>query len=420
MSKDKTTLMPLIVKLRLELTDQQKQEYLELMKLYAQLCNEHVQKAIEYNVFNQCGLYKYTYDVLRKSHSNITSSLFTSARMSVCNTFKGLHRRQKQVTNRVKWFTSRNKTVSHKLQKQHDKIMSVIPYFKDTSSISLSYGISYDIHQSNREMSIISLHKRLHVIYTACKRDVERLKTSQIFGDAHLVYNKNNDMFYLYVPVYVQKKQYIDNNTMLGVDQGIENILTGSDGFNIKGENTWNHLKKIMTTRSRYQKVADDNGNRHATRKHAKKHLKQSSGRQMRYINNQCHMFSKQLIQHCLDKGYSDIALEDLRGIKSKVKFRIKSLRKILHKWPQAKLIKHILYKAELNGIKVTLVPPYHTSVTCYKCHSVYPNGRVTRSTFVCPKCGMVDADINAARNMIPLAYLLKKKNENKSKQIIA
>ena len=353
MSKDRTTLMPLIVKLRLELTDQQKLDYLELMKLYAQLCNEHVQKAIEYNVFNQCGLYKYTYNVLRKSHSNVTSSLFTSARMSICNTFKSLHKRQKQITNRINWFTSRNKTVSNKLQKQYNKIMSTIPHFKNTSSVFLTYKDGFKIDQLNRSISIISLRKRLHVPYTACKRDITRLQESVCFGDSYLVYNKNNNIFYLYVPVYVQKKQYIDKQAMLGVDQGIENILTGSDGFNIKGDNTWNHLKKIMTTRSRYQKVVDDNGNRHATRKHARKHLKQSSGRQMRYINNQCHVFSKQLIQHCLDNGYSDIALEDLRGIKSKVRFRIKSLRKILHKWPQAKLIDYILYKAELNGIKL-------------------------------------------------------------------
>ena len=36
MSKDRTTLMPLTVKLRLELTDQQKLDYLELMKLQQQ------------------------------------------------------------------------------------------------------------------------------------------------------------------------------------------------------------------------------------------------------------------------------------------------------------------------------------------------------------------------------------------------
>ena len=399
MSKDRSILMPLTVKLRLELTEEQNLQYLDLMKQFANLRNEHVRIAMETNCFKQCKLYASTYKPLREIYPHIPSALFTAARISACNAFKVLHARQRRVAARIEWYQSRKKKIYSRLQKQYDKLMSAIPTFKETSSIPLDYGRCYDINQQNRSISLISLNKRQHIRYTTCKRNVDRLAHMQSIGESKLVYNKDNKQFYLYVAVYVLKASYHKGAT-IGVDQGVINPLVTSDNEKFGEDGLCKYLEKCDKVISRYQRIADDEGNRHATRQHAKRYLKQSSGRRKRFTNDWCHRTSKKFITYCLAQGISDVYMEKLLGIKSKVKWRSNGLRKTLHHWPQALLVSYIVYKAELAGIRIHFVKPTYTSLTCSKCGKRDVNGRVSRGVFLCSSCGTIDADYNAARNI--------------------
>jgi IS605 OrfB family transposase len=91
------------------------------------------------------------------------------------------------------------------------------------------------------------------------------------------------------------------------------------------------------------------------------------------------------------------IALEDLKGIRTRVRAR-GSQRATLHSWAFAQLRAFIVYKAALKGVEVHTVDPRNTSRECPSCgHSAKAN-RKTQASFVCTRCGFAGlADVIAA-----------------------
>jgi IS605 OrfB family transposase len=96
----------------------------------------------------------------------------------------------------------------------------------------------------------------------------------------------------------------------------------------------------------------------------------------------------------------SGIALEDLKGIRARVRAS-KKQRRSLHSWSFGQLQEFILYKAKRAGVLVRFVDPRNTSRTCPKCGCVYKRNRKSQAEFRCVACGYTDnADSNAAENI--------------------
>lgn len=205
-----------------------------------------------------------------------------------------------------------------------------------------------------------------------------------------LTYDKRKDEFYIIFYIKTEDPEPSGTN-VLGVDRGINRIVTASDGF-IKSGKSLNFLRKrIQNTRSSLQSKGT---------KGTKRVLKRLSGKMARLQKNTNHVLSKQIVERARQTD-SFIALENLKGIRERCRDKGKKLRKLLGGWAFYQLETFILYKAALAGVKVVFVDPRNTSKRCANCLEI---GTRKKHKFSCSQCGNIaDADFNASLNIARL-----------------
>ena len=196
--------------------------------------------------------------------------------------------------------------------------------------------------------------------------------------------------FYLYTTCDVAESELSFDGNVLGVDLGIANIATDSDGSQYSG-------KKVNNTRKRYAKLRSKLQAKQT--KSAKRLLKKRSRKEKRFANDVNHVISKEIVSRAKDTGRA-IALEDLTGINERVTVR-KAQRRERHSWSFYDLRQKIEYKAKLYGVPVVLVDPRNTSRSCHSCGCIDKENRKSQSEFLCVTCGYsANADTNAAMNI--------------------
>src|SRR5262249_48203938 len=129
--------------------------------------------------------------------------------------------------------------------------------------------------------------------------------------------------------------------------------------------------------------------------KKATRLLKRLSGRETRHMRAINHTISKQLVETAQTTS-RQLALEDLTGIRQRTKVR-KPHRSCHHSWSFYQLRQFVAYKAQSAGVPLVLVDPAYTSKTCHVCGH---RGHRSGLKFVCPTCGVFDADFNGAKNI--------------------
>ncbi len=175
------------------------------------------------------------------------------------------------------------------------------------------------------------------------------------------------------------------NPQVLGIDRGIRNIATCSD-------NSFFNSKHLRAIKGRYQYLR--RRLQHVGTRSAKRKLKQTSGRERRFVLNVNHCISKAIVP----KPFNVFAVEQLKNLKKKENGRLFNYK--LGTWSFAQLQYFIQYKAEQVCKTVVPINPRHTSQTCSQCG--YTN-RANRkgAWFKCGNCGFqLDADLNASRNI--------------------
>jgi len=213
-------------------------------------------------------------------------------------------------------------------------------------------------------------------------------------GECDVVYRKGE--FYLHQCCDVDEPPTDDVDEYLGVDLGIANIATDSDGTFFQGKT----VKSVRFRQRRLRTKLQKNGTRSARRR-----LKKLAGKEQRFATDTNHVISKRIVQTAKDTGRG-IALEDLKGIHDRVTAR-RSQRAILKSWSFAQLRAFIEYKAKLNGVPVVAVDPRNTSRTCPACGHIDKANRKTQSEFSCVSCGFSGlADHIAAINIGSRALL--------------
>ncbi len=207
-------------------------------------------------------------------------------------------------------------------------------------------------------------------------------------GESDLVLRGGN--WYLYATCDVPEPEQFDPAAFLGVDLGIVNIATTSDGDRHAGRHLNQVRHKNRRLRARLQKKGT---------KSAKRLLRKLSGREARFAADTNHRITKQLVTEA-QRTCRGIALEDLGGIRDRVRLR-KPQRVTLHSWSFAQLGGFVPYKATLAGVPVVFVDPRHTSQECSRCHHISRSNRPDQSTFLCTSCGFAEhADANAGRTI--------------------
>ena len=184
----------------------------------------------------------------------------------------------------------------------------------------------------------------------------------------------------------------------LGVDLGVENLATDSDGEQHSGNAVERIRLKCQTLKQQLQSAADKAKN-HRARKRIRKKLHRRAREELNFRRNTNHVLSKRIVEKA--KGtMRGIALEDLKGIHARTRFR-KPQRSRMTGWAFDQLRQFIAYKAQAAGVLVQIVNPKHTSQRCAECSHVERANRSSQSEFRCCACGHKDhADINAARNI--------------------
>lgn len=218
--------------------------------------------------------------------------------------------------------------------------------------------------------------------------DYQQARMDRRKGQADLLYR--NGTFYLALTVDAPEPEPDDPTGTLGVDLGISNLATDSDGDVHTGEAIERSRKRYARIRSKLQKAGT---------KSAKRHLKKLSGREARFRKDTNHCISKTLASKAKDSNRA-ISLEDLQGIRKRTTVR-KAQRSRHETWSYFQLRGFIEYKALLCGVLVYLVDPRNTSRTCSECGYCEKANRKSRNDFLCKSCGhAAPADHNAAINI--------------------
>ena len=243
---------------------------------------------------------------------------------------------------------------------------------------------------SDSQISIWTLSGRQKINY-ACG-GYQRKLLQHRKGEVDLMLVRG--IWYIAVVCDFDDPDMIETTEILGVDFGIVNIATDSDGKYYSGHNIERVRQKISEQKSGLQQRGT---------KAAKRKLKKLSGKQRRFQTHSNHCISKAIVLEAKRSGRA-ISLEDLKGIRSRVKARA-SQRGRLHNWSYAQLRSFVTYKARSVGVPVLFVDPRDTSRTCPCCGCVDKRNRPNQTTFSCVSCGHSGAaDHIAALNIMTKA----------------
>ncbi|TCO57050.1 RNA-guided endonuclease InsQ/TnpB family protein [Actinocrispum wychmicini] len=215
------------------------------------------------------------------------------------------------------------------------------------------------------------------------------LRTSTI-GETDLVYR--DGQWLLHATIDVPQAPLQEPAGFLGIDLGIVNIATTSDGHRASGSRLNRYRKRQQRIRKRLQSKKTSS---------ARRLLKKRRRKEARFAADLNHQISKNIVAEAQRTGRG-IAVEELTGIRARVRLR-KPQRATLHTWSFAQLGQYLADKAERAGIAFVQVDPAYTSQTCSQseCNYVDKNNRRSQASFVCGRCGFVGhADHNAARNI--------------------
>ncbi|MCP3755938.1 transposase [Streptomyces sp. TBY4] len=183
----------------------------------------------------------------------------------------------------------------------------------------------------------------------------------------------------------------------LGVDLGIVNIATTSDGEIMVGRQLNRLRKRDRDLRTKLQRKGTKSARRRIQRRRRKE------ARRTRDVN---HKIAKHIVAEAERTGRG-IGLEDLTGIRERVRLK-KPQRAMVHSWAFAQLGAFITYKARRAGVPVVYVDPANTSRTCSECGHIDKANRTSQARFACRSCGFVDhADRNGSRNIRARAQML-------------
>jgi putative transposase len=208
-------------------------------------------------------------------------------------------------------------------------------------------------------------------------------------GGADLVWRE--DMYYLHITQsHEASPEQEPNGGTLGVDLGIVNLATDSEGEHFTGKLVHLVRNRYHLRRQRLQKVGTRN---------AKRHIRRMGQREARFQKDTNHCISKKLVQKATVSRKA-VALEDLSGFRERTSVRHEH-RYERHSWAFFQLRQYITYKAAWAGVPLHLVDPRNTSRTCSACGHCEKANRQSQAKFLCQRCGFAaTADENAALNI--------------------
>ncbi len=237
-------------------------------------------------------------------------------------------------------------------------------------------------------VSLLTLEGRVLVPVVMGKYQAERFTNAK--GQADLVLRFDGKWFLL-VTVDVPDAAPIPTTDFIGVDLGLANIATTSDGERHTGKPVEDVRRKHNLQRKRLQRKGT---------KGAKKKLHRTSQKEARFRKHENHCISQKIVETAKRTGRG-LACEDLKGIRERVTARGGDARNRLSGWSFHQLYTFLTYKAQAAGIPVVQVDPAYTSQTCPECGHRERSNRKSQAEFRCKACDYEQhADLVGARNI--------------------
>lgn len=343
--------MKLVVNLKLQPTPEQAKLLKRTLRTCNAACNDISQQGWDLSVFRQYDLHKLVYHDIRERFG-LTAQAAVRCIAKVADAYK-LDQE------------ARRKFRPDSAQPYDDRILRFV---------------------SESVVSLWTTNGREKIAYICGER--QRALLAHRKGEVDLMFVRGK--FYLAAVCDFDEPALIEATDVLGVDFGIVNIATDSNGTNHGGE----AVEKVRRRQSKRRRALQKVGTRSA-----KRALKEASGKQARFQKHTNHVVSKALVADA-ERGRCAIALEDLEGICDRVQVK-KRQRARLHNWGFHQLRTFVTYKAQMKGLPIVLVDPRNTSRECSRCGLIDKRNRPNRDNFKCIGCGVAaPADHNAAINI--------------------
>jgi len=270
----------------------------------------------------------------------------------------------------------------------------------------------YKFNSNNKNFSFTGKKKNSRIEITLIGT-IPKLK-----GTLELVKNQKTNQYYLHVPLdrIISKKEMTAESEMLGLDVGITDLITLSNGsvygansaelFYTLSENLVNKNRSRLFSYKRELeqriliekddikksllelKLKNLNENNLGPKKRISKISKYKS-RIVSHINCELNKMVK-------EEDIEEIVREDLNWV-SKKKNVSKKQQNRFSTWSKGILLERLSVKLAEKGIKETIVNPAYTSQVCCKCNHL---GIRKGKEFKCSNCNLsIDADFNASIN---------------------
>jgi IS605 OrfB family transposase len=273
----------------------------------------------------------------------------------------------------------------HRACEAYKRDQSIRPRFRKDAAIT--YDVRTMSFKGIDKVSLLTLAGRIVVPMIVTGYQAERVGYHK--GQCDLA--RIDGKWYLFVTVEMPDGSPIEPTDFIGVDLGIANIATDSDGGQHSGKDVERVRRKHNLQRKRLQR---------RNTKGSKKKIRRMRDKEGRFRRHENHCISKRIVESARRTGRG-IALEDLQGIRERVTARGGDARNRLSGWSFAQLGAFIGYKAKLAGVPVVFVDPAYTSRTCSECGHCERSNRKSQGEFSCKACGHEGhADANAARNI--------------------
>lgn len=279
-------------------------------------------------------------------------------------------------------------------------------------------------------ISLSTLGERITVPLALGEYQVDLLRYAN--GQRDLV-QKNGD-FYLYVTLDVPEPSLPPATAFLGVDLGVVNLATTSDGKIFSGAEVERVRVHYFNKRRALQIAMARKRKKGKRPRSIKKALKRIGNKEARFRRHQNHCMTKQLV--VLAKGTDrGVALENLTHIRKRTRFRknqrarmggwrdirrplnstghisteggnwtvsiIYNPLRAIRPWSFAQWRMFCEYKSRKYGVPFVVVVAAYTFQTGSSCHYCSKENRIDQATFKCQQCGFTaHADINAALNI--------------------
>src|SRR5438067_9381475 len=195
-----------------------------------------------------------------------------------------------------------------KASEAYKRDKSIQPTFKPEGAIV--YDERVMSFKGLNTVSLLTLSGRVVVAFRIGAYQESRL--DQMKGQADLIYR--HGVFSLAVTLEIATPPPNAPTDTLGVDLGIVNLATDSEGQTFSGEQVERNRKRHHALRGRLQKRGT---------KSAKRHLKKLSGREARFKRNTNHVISKRIVAKAKANGQA-IAIEELRHIRQRTEARLR------------------------------------------------------------------------------------------------